>query len=72
MGEPIKLNKKILIRCSLYNIMKIHNNVLWDWQYYMEYSEILSTFSLDIYVVRFENIKLLTNYAQNLPQTLGL
>ena len=26
---------------KLYNIIQIHNNVLWDWQYFMEYFYVL-------------------------------
>lgn len=32
----------------LYNIIKIHNNNLWDWQYSTEYSCIFSTFGLNV------------------------
>lgn len=34
----------VLVFTNIHNILQIHNNDLWDWQYSMEYSHILLTF----------------------------
>ena len=31
-----------------HNIIQVHNNVLWDWQYSTKYSQIFPTFSLNV------------------------
>ena len=37
-SSTIELNPQILMSLRLHNIIQIHNNVLWDWQYSTEYS----------------------------------
>ena len=41
MASQICLYIKMKINYRCYrNIIHIHNNVMWDWQYYVEYSTI--------------------------------
>ena len=35
-GNTISLSYSV--RNMVHNIVRIHNNVLWDWQYYVEHS----------------------------------
>ena len=37
---------------NLLNIIQIHNNVLWDWQYFMGHSHIFPTFRLNVGNIR--------------------
>ena len=53
-------SKHIALNCPLisslfdyneqhHNIIQIHNNGMWDWQHYAEYSKYIPTFSYDAY-----------------------
>ena len=43
------------INCLAHNIIRIHNNVTWDWQYSTEYYWIFAAFSLTHKIIQIHN-----------------